>query len=86
MWDEKVISAKLAMDLSFNHVLEWRKARMTTKPSSSRSGMPNDRAVKNWSPPPHGVLKVNVDASVFPSPISSLLEWLCEIIVVCLLE
>lgn len=54
------------MELSYNSVQEWRKARKkeeTITTGNRCSTVSNDR---KWCPPPQSVLKVNVDTSIIP--------------------
>ncbi|KAL8134407.1 hypothetical protein AgCh_009436 [Apium graveolens] len=65
VWEDKLVPAVTAMELSFKYVDEWRKAKgkvtYATGDYSARVLL-----TRKWTPPPQGMLKVNVDASVYP--------------------
>lgn len=71
VWEEKLLTPKLAVELSMKHIQEWREAVRHVK-GPDRSGSSTgrrDHAVK-WQCPVEGQLKLNVDASVFPGSTS----------------
>lgn len=63
VWEDKAVTTDVAMVLSLNNVLDWRKARV-----QKGLGCPGNRNIvcsndRKWKPPPHSAVKVNVDAS-----------------------
>lgn len=66
VWEDKTITADLAMEMSFRSVVEWRKARKVSKRQITRTETETAKISKKWCPPPQDYLKLNVDASFFP--------------------
>ena len=66
VWEDKSVTAEIAMELSFNNVNEWRKARTKVKPAGTETCQSDVTRERKWSAPPSGLLKINVDASIFP--------------------
>ncbi|XP_074377163.1 uncharacterized protein LOC141718682 [Apium graveolens] len=66
VWEDKTITADLAMEMSFRYVVEWRKARKVSKRQTTRTETETAKISKKWCPPPQDYLKLNVDASFFP--------------------
>ena len=66
VWEDRIVPANTAMELAFNTVHEWRKARKQEEPASTNRSNADSLSNRKWRPLPQGMLKVNVDASVFP--------------------
>lgn len=66
VWENRVVSPELAMEGSFRLVKDWKEARGSRVLGSQNSSTRIQRQACSWFPPVEGVLKVNVDASVFP--------------------
>ena len=77
VWEDRIVPANTAMELAFNTVHEWRKARKQEEPASTNRSNADSLSNRKWRPPPQGMLKVNIDAAVFPQ--SEILGWYgCE--------
>lgn len=64
VWENKVVTADIAMGWSSKIVLEWREARETRFLQPAGSSTSSSPAVSKWQKPALGTLKLNVDAAV----------------------
>lgn len=60
-----MVTAELAMELCWKTVQEWKRARRKETTSTPENVSPKVTSIRKWCPPPQGMLKLNVDASVF---------------------
>ncbi|KAL8126745.1 hypothetical protein AgCh_013868 [Apium graveolens] len=67
VWDGKVVTAAFAMDSSFKMHSEWLEAKKKPTSTSAQIRLLVEKGDKKWYQPDMGVVKVNVDASVFPN-------------------
>lgn len=63
VWENKMVTAKVAVEWSFKLIQEWRQAK--AKPVYAEVRKTTQTAT--WKPPQDGSFKLNVNASVFPN-------------------
>ena len=64
VWENKVVSAMVAMEWSAKYIADWRKAK-ESRIVVSRSNSPSSPAdAQRWKTPAEGYLKLNTDASI----------------------
>lgn len=65
VWEDRVSTPASAMDGTFSIVNEWKRARQGVV-KINQGGLGNNQSdAGKWLPPEEGMLKVNVDASMF---------------------
>ena len=67
VWDDKTVTPAFAMDSSFKMYAEWLEAKKIQVSPPSRSNAEMQSTESKWCCPDTGILKVNVDVSVFPN-------------------
>lgn len=65
IWEGKIISPAIAIDLSNKQVQDWKEANRRRYPGPANTVVPSKENQEVWQPPLQGQHKLNVDASLY---------------------
>ncbi|XP_074378321.1 uncharacterized protein LOC141719854 [Apium graveolens] len=64
VWDNKVVTGRVAIDWSSKSISDWKKAKHLKAQNQVLSVRASNKSLQKWKPPREGCLKLNVDASI----------------------
>ena len=70
VWEGKILSSAVAMEISTKVVGEWQEVNKRKAMLNNMLTKPPDNNIIQWIPPPAGCFKIYVDASVYVSDTS----------------